>query len=82
MTCHRPAAVEHTKGERTAVDKAIFYSHGGSPRAERGLAATVTSRLNGCVYCASSTARRCNHAAAFFSWANRLMLTLGEPVAA
>lgn len=131
-------------GERTAVDKAIFYGHGGLPRAERELSATVTSRLNGCVYCASVHSARASelsgrrddvqrlldegvevriderwdaiidfatalsatppragaehvarlrdeglsdeeisdvaHAAAFFSWANRLMLTLGEPV--
>jgi alkylhydroperoxidase domain protein len=129
--------------ERSAVDKAIFYGHGGLPRAERELTATVTSRLNGCVYCASvhsalssqlsgrtgdvqrlldegvevriderrdaitdfaaalaDTPPRAEpghvarlrelglsdleisdivHAAAFFSWANRLMLTLGEP---
>jgi alkylhydroperoxidase domain protein len=130
-------------GERSAVDKAIFYGHGGLPRAERELTATVTSRLNGCAYCASvhsnlssqlsdrtadvqrlldegvevriderrdaitdfaaalsaappradaghvdrlravglSAAEIADivHAAAFFSWANRLMLTLGEP---
>jgi AhpD family alkylhydroperoxidase len=87
-------------GECTAVDKAIFYGHGGLPRAERELAATVTSRLNGCVYCASVHSAREHvarsrevgllddeiadvaHAAAFFSWANRLMLSLGEPAAA
>jgi alkylhydroperoxidase domain protein len=130
-------------GERTAVDRAVFYGHGGLPRAERELAATVTSRLNGCVFCASvhsaqssalsgrtadvqrlldegvgvriderrdaitdfaaalaATPPRAStaqverlraagladdeisdivHATAFFSWANRLMLTLGEP---
>jgi alkylhydroperoxidase domain protein len=133
--------------ERTATDKGIFYTHGGLPRAERELAATVTSRHNGCVYCAhvhaglatqlsgraedvdrlldrgaepgavlgidarwqsivdfavalASTPSRAEpghvrslreqgltdleildvaQAAAFFSWANRLMLTLGEP---
>jgi alkylhydroperoxidase domain protein len=133
----------HVLRERSAVDKAIFYGHGGLPRAERELTATVTSRLNGCVYCASvhsalssqlsgrtedvqrlldegvevriddrrdaitdfaaalsATPPRATtdhverlrelglsdadisdivHAAAFFSWANRLMLTLGEP---
>jgi len=130
-------------GQRTAVDKAVFYGHGGLPCAERELSATVTSRLNGCIYCASvhsaqssklsgrtedvqrlldegvtvriderrdaitdfaaalsatppratvDQVRRLTelgltdeeisdvvHAAAFFSWANRLMLTLGEP---
>ena len=133
--------------ERTATDMGIFYTHGGAPRAERELAAAATSRLNGCIYCASVHARlsaqlskreedvdrlldkgvgsipdlglderwqavvtlavelartpmaaTTEHvarlrelglsdleildiaqAAAFFSWANRLMLTLGEP---
>jgi alkylhydroperoxidase domain protein/CMD domain protein len=133
--------------ERTATDLGIFYTHGGAPRAERELSAAATSRLNGCIYCASVHARlsaqlskreadvdrlldkgvgsiedlelgdrwqavvtlavelartpstaTAEHvarlrelgladleildiaqAAAFFSWANRLMLTLGEP---
>jgi alkylhydroperoxidase domain protein len=129
---------------RTLTDKDIFYNpDAGLPRAERELAATATSRVNGCLYCASVHARhaatyskreadvdrlladgvgtdlgeRWNaivaasvaltatpsafgpehvdrlrraglddlaiadviHAAAFFSWANRLMLSLGEP---
>ena len=133
--------------ERTATDRGIFYTPGGAPRAERELAAAATSRLNGCIYCASVHARlsaqlskrhddidrvllkgvepgtdlelddrwqaivdasvalartpstaTIGHvarlrevglgeleildvlqAAAFFSWANRLMLSLGEP---
>jgi alkylhydroperoxidase domain protein/CMD domain protein len=133
--------------ERTATDLGIFYTHGGAPRAERELAAAATSRLNGCIYCASVHARLAaqlskrpedvdrlldkgvgaipdlgldarwqavvehavalagtpsaatadhvarlrelgltdleildiSQAAAFFSWANRLMQTLGEP---
>lgn len=132
---------------RTKTDKGIFFTHGGLPRAERELAATVTSKVNGCIYCASVHARKAaqlsgevapvdallavapgadlaagqsarwapqitfaaqlaatpsaltvEHLAplralglselelvdligsvAFFSWANRLMLTLGEP---
>ena len=129
---------------RTLTDKDIFYNpDSGLPRAERELAATAVSRINGCIYCASVHARfsttysrrgedvdrlladgvetdldaRWNaivaasvaltttpvafgrqevealraaglddlaisdaiHAAAFFNWANRLMLTLGEP---
>lgn len=135
---------------RTRTDKGIFYTHGGLSRAERELAATVTSKVNGCIYCASVHARKSAqlsgevaavdallavapgqdlaagqsprwqpqirlaaqlaatpHAAApadlaalraqglgelelldlvgavaFFSWANRLMLTLGEPFVA
>jgi alkylhydroperoxidase domain protein len=129
---------------RTLTDKDIFYNpDAGLPRAERELAAAATSRLNGCIYCASVHARHAStyskrgddvqllldegvdadlgerwnaivaaaaalgstpvtfgpqhverlrqaglddlavadviHAAAFFNWANRLMLSLGEP---
>jgi alkylhydroperoxidase domain protein len=129
---------------RTRTDKDIFYNgQGGAPRADRELAAAATSRLNGCIYCASVHARhaavygkreadvdkllhegvsadldeRWNaivaasvaltaipidfgpehverlakaglddlaiidviNAASFFNWANRLMLSLGEP---
>ena len=131
---------------RTRTDKDIFYNpEAGLPRAERELAAAATSRLNGCIYCASVHARFAatyskrvddvqrlldegvearlderweaivaasvaltalpmtfgkDHverlraaglddaaiadligAASFFNWANRLMLSLGEPVA-
>jgi alkylhydroperoxidase domain protein/CMD domain protein len=133
--------------ERTATDRGIFYTPGGAPRADRELSAAATSRLNGCIYCASVHARlaaqlgkrpedidrlllkgvapgtdlgldprwqavvdlavalaptppvaNAQHVArlreiglsdleildvaqagAFFAWANRLMLTLGEP---
>jgi alkylhydroperoxidase domain protein len=129
---------------RTRTDKDIFYNTAdGLPRAERELAAAATSRINGCLYCASVHARfasvhskrrmdvqrmldegrgadlgaRWNaivraaaaltstpiafaeshlqelrsvglddadivdviNGAAFFNWANRLMLSLGEP---
>ncbi|MFB4262294.1 alkylhydroperoxidase domain protein [Nonomuraea sp. GTA35] len=129
---------------RTKTDQDIFYNpDGGLPRAERELAATATSRHNGCVFCASVHARFADHyskrpadvrrlleegvrarqddrwraiidaavaladtpsrlgaehiaalraaglddlaisdavhAGAFFGWANRLMLSLGEP---
>jgi alkylhydroperoxidase domain protein len=129
---------------RTKTDKDIFYNpNAGLPRAERELAAAATSRLNGCIYCASVHAAFASHfskrtddvqrlldegvgaelgerwnaitaaavaltatpvafgvehiaklravglddaaivdvinAAAFFNWANRLMLSLGEP---
>lgn len=133
--------------QRTLTDKGIFYTPGGLPRAERELAATVVSKVNGCIYCASVHARKASQlskdetavqkllnvapgaelahgqsarwaaiidfvatlsltpvassqtqlqalrehgldtlqlldliqSAAFFAWANRLMLTLGEP---
>lgn len=43
---------------RTRTDMDIFYNpEAGLPRAERELAATVASRLNGCLYCASIHAR-------------------------
>lgn len=130
---------------RTLTDLDIFYNvDGGIGRAERELAATATSRRNGCVFCASVHAAAASResgregdlqrlldegvaanvgderwnaivaasgaladtplafgeadiallraaglddaeivdviaAAAFFNWANRLMLTLGEP---
>lgn len=130
---------------RTLTDLDIFYNtEGGLGRAERELAATVASRLNGCEYCASVHQGRSKeeggdaeaidrlldegvtadlaseawnairdaavaltrtpfefgtphvdalravglddlavldviNASAFFNWANRLMLTLGEP---
>ena len=131
-------------GARTRTDKDIFYnSDGGLPRAERELAATAVSRVNGCIFCASVHARFATRhsgrgeeidrllqdgvsvdlgsrwnavtaaaerltrtptafdaqdvrnlrdvglrddevadfvfASAFFNWANRLMLSLGEP---
>jgi alkylhydroperoxidase domain protein/CMD domain protein len=131
-------------GERTATDLGIFYTHGGLPRPERELSAAVTSRVNGCIFCASVHSRFAAQlskrtsdvqrvlddgvdaeldsrwraltdlaaaltvtppaatqahidklrelglddldlldavqASAFFAWANRLMLSLGEPV--
>lgn len=43
---------------RTRTDMDIFYNpEAGLPRAERELAATVASRLNGCIYCAAIHAR-------------------------
>ncbi|MGC6386392.1 alkylhydroperoxidase domain protein [Ewingella sp. S1.OA.A_B6] len=133
--------------QRTLTDKGIFYTSSGLPRKERELAATVASKINGCIYCASVHARKAAQlskqpdevqklidtppggilsqgqsprwqaeidfaaalsatpptasdthivrlreqglstleivdlaqSAAFFAWANRLMLTLGEP---
>ena len=47
---------------RTLVDKDIFYNTAeGLPRAERELAATAASRVNGCVFCASVHARFAAH---------------------
>ncbi|MFM0393437.1 peroxidase-related enzyme [Paraburkholderia phytofirmans] len=130
--------------QRSGAFNSIMYAPGGLSRAERELASTVVSRVNGCVYCASVHAQRfqqlakrddviqqifadpetagtterervivryaidltlhpeaidpqsldalrrvglddtqivdLSHAIAIFAWANRLMLTLGEPV--
>jgi len=130
--------------QRSGAFNSIMYAPGGLSRAERELASTVVSRVNGCVYCASVHAQRfqqlakrddviqqvfadpqtagttpreraivryainltlhpdtidaasiaalnenglthgeildLSQAIAIFAWANRLMLTLGEPV--
>jgi uncharacterized peroxidase-related enzyme len=44
--------------QRSAAFNAIMYAPGGMSRAERELASTVTSRVNGCVYCAAVHALR------------------------
>jgi AhpD family alkylhydroperoxidase len=49
-----PAALE----ARTRTDRDIFYNtDAGLPQAERELVAAATSRVNGCIYCASVHAR-------------------------
>lgn len=42
---------------RTVLFSDIFEGEGGTPRSDRELATTATSRINGCVYCASVHAR-------------------------
>lgn len=44
--------------QRSTAFNAIMYAPGGMSRAERELGATVVSRVNGCVYCASVHAQR------------------------
>ncbi len=44
--------------QRSTAFNAIMYAPGGLSRAERELGATVVSRINGCVYCASVHAQR------------------------
>lgn len=51
---HHPGVLRH----RSQVYNAIMYAPGGLPRAERELASTTVSRVNGCVYCASVHAQR------------------------
>jgi uncharacterized peroxidase-related enzyme len=140
LLVHEPEILQ----QRSGAFNSIMYAPGGLSRAERELASTVVSRINGCVYCASVHAQRftqlarrddvinqifndphtagtsereraiiryaidltlhpesindtaleplraaglttaeildLSHAIAIFAWANRLMLTLGEPV--
>ncbi|WP_029629312.1 alkylhydroperoxidase domain protein [Yaniella halotolerans] len=140
LLVRNPEALE----ARTLTDQDIFYNvTSGLPRAEREIAASAASRINGCVYCASVHTDRATkesgreedvqkllddgveadlgqpwsaiaqasaaltetpsafdagqidalreaglddadivdviNGAAFFNWANRLMLSLGEP---
>jgi uncharacterized peroxidase-related enzyme len=51
---HQPEILK----QRSVAFNAIMYAPGGMPRAERELGATVVSRINGCVYCASVHAQR------------------------
>lgn len=53
LLARNPEVLAH----RSANDREIFYGRDGLTRAERELAATVTSRHNGCVYCASVHSR-------------------------
>lgn len=140
LLAHDPAILK----ARTLTDNDIFYNpDAGLPRGEREFAAAATSRVNGCLFCASVHSRFAAHflddpsevdrllddgvdaefsarhraivdaataltrtpiefgaehiaalrgvglddqsiadlvhASAFFNWANRLMLSLGEP---
>ncbi len=54
LLVHQPRILR----ERSTAFNAIMYAPGGLARAERELGATVTSRINGCVYCASVHAQR------------------------
>lgn len=54
LLVQQPQVLEH----RSAAFNAIMYAPGGLSRAERELASTVVSRVNGCVYCAAVHALR------------------------
>lgn len=54
LLAQQPVILEH----RSAAFNAIMYAPGGLSRAERELASTVVSRVNGCVYCAAVHALR------------------------
>jgi uncharacterized peroxidase-related enzyme len=51
---HQPEILK----QRSIAFNAIMYAPGGLARADRELGATVVSRMNGCVYCASVHAQR------------------------
>jgi len=53
LLAHDPLVLK----ERTALMKAAMYGQGGARRSDRELAAVATSRVNGCVHCASVHAR-------------------------
>ncbi|MFT3943772.1 MAG: peroxidase-related enzyme [Ancrocorticia sp.] len=52
------ALVPNVLKARSALDNAIFLGENGLPRGERELAAAVTSKVNGCIFCASVHARK------------------------
>ncbi len=54
LLCRQPQVLL----ERSQAFNAIMYAPGGLSRAEREVAATAVSRINGCVYCASVHAQR------------------------
>jgi uncharacterized peroxidase-related enzyme len=54
LLVHQPEILR----QRSIAFNAIMYAPGGMSRAERELGATVVSRINGCVYCASVHAQR------------------------
>jgi CMD domain protein len=54
LLVHQPEILR----QRSSAFNAIMYAPRGLSRAERELGATVTSRINGCVYCASVHAQR------------------------
>jgi uncharacterized peroxidase-related enzyme len=51
---HDPASL----GERGALFTTVMYAEGGLDRAERELATTIVSMVNGCEFCTSVHARR------------------------
>ena len=54
VLAHDPEALE----QRSPLYNAIMFGPRGLPRAERELGVVVTSRINGCAYCASVHAKR------------------------
>lgn len=68
--------------QRTLADKGIFFTAGGLPRKERELAATVASKVNGCIFCASVHARKAAQLSKQPEEIDRLIATApGQPLA-
>lgn len=66
---------------RTKTDKDIFYNpKAGLPRAERELSATATSRLNGCIFCASVHARFATHHSKRTTMCSAFSITASAPI--
>jgi alkylhydroperoxidase domain protein len=69
--------------QRTLTDRGIFFTPEGLPRAERELAAAVTSKVNGCIFCASVHARKASQLAKRYEDVERLLaVEPGEDLAA
>src|SRR5690349_12328137 len=49
LLAHDAAALR----QRSPLFNAVMYGRGGLPRPDRELSSVATSRVNGCVYCAS-----------------------------
>jgi alkylhydroperoxidase domain protein len=59
--------------QRTLTDRGIFFTQEGLPRAERELAAAVTSKVNGCIFCASVHARKASQLSKRYDDVGRLL---------
>jgi alkylhydroperoxidase domain protein len=59
--------------QRTLTDKGIFFTSGGLPRADRELAASVVSKVNGCIFCASVHARKASQLSKDFDSVEKLI---------
>lgn len=61
--------------QRTLTDRGIFFTPEGLGRAERELAAAVTSKVNGCIFCASVHARKASQLSKRYDEVAQLLAT-------
>jgi alkylhydroperoxidase domain protein len=61
--------------QRTLTDRGIFFTPEGLARAERELAAAVTSKVNGCIFCASVHARKASQLSKRYDEVEQLLAT-------